>query len=152
MIDKIAEFSLDTRDWGTIKILRPYPTPISEDEEDPWGQLSILKGTPWGDQLPIVSGEVFSHATHGHATPLMRVIGPPPEALLTKIQKKYRVCASSKNCIIYDPKVCHPCKKMPGCYVPPGVNEEVAEAVGVVLAAWQEGRYVVIVEGPEFGY
>ena len=151
MLNQLLEFSLDTTDWGIVKILRPIPITVGETE-NAWGQLSPLQGTPWGNLLPIVSGEVFSHATHGHATPLMRVIGPPPEALLRKIPKKFRVCGQSKNCVGYDPETCYPCAKMPGCYCPPGVDEDLAEMVARVVLAWQEDRYVVIVEGPEFGY
>jgi len=147
MMDKILTFSLNTRDWGVLKILRPIPL-----LEDPWGSLALLKGTPWGDLLPVVDGEAFSHATHGHATPLMKVIGPPPEALLRMIPKKYRSCDSFNNCIMSDPAVCYPCRKVPDCYVPPGVPEDVSVLAALVVSCWKEDRYVVIVEGAEFGY
>jgi len=145
--EKLLEFTLTTKDWGEVKILRPIPT-----ETDSWGDLSPLKGTPWGDQLPIVSGEVFSHATHGHATPLMRVIGPPPWALMKKLPKNCRVCSLIRSCVMADLKVCYPCLEMPDCYNPPNVSDEIAMLASIVLLAWKENRYVVIVEGPEFGY
>ena len=146
-MDKIVEFTLSTTEWGEVKIFRPLPI-----GDEPWGQLAPLKGTPWGDQIPVVSGEVYSHATHGHATPLMRVIGPPPLALMKKIPKDFRICSSIRSCIMADRAVCHPCLKMPDCYVPPGASVEALLAATSVLLAWKEGRYVVIVEGPEFGY
>ena len=146
-MDSLLEFTLSTTDWGEVKILRPLPI-----GDDIWGNLAILKGTPWGDQFPIVSGEVFSHATHGHATPLMRVIGPPPMALMKKIPSKFRVCAQIHSCIMADPKVCFPCPEVPDCFTPPGMDSETHQAVQRVLEAWKEGRYVVIVEGPEFAY
>ena len=145
-MDKVHEFTLDTVDFGGLKILRPIST-----EENPWGNLSILRDTPWGDQIPVVSGEVYSHATHGYALPLMKVIGPPPEALLRMIPQKFRGCASSKDCLMIDYEVCQPCVKMPDCYIPQGVSESIALAASLVMLAWKEGRYVVIVEGMEFG-
>ncbi len=147
MRDKLLEFTLNTTDWGVVKILRPIPL-----NGDPWGDLAPLKGTPWGDQIPVVSGEVFSHATHGYATPLMRVIGPPTHALMKQIPAKYRICASINDCIMKDLEVCHPCPKMPDCHVTPDVGTELALLISIVLLAWKEKRYVVIVEGPEFGY
>jgi len=143
--DRYVEFTLSDEVWGDIKILRPIPLP-----DEPWGILAPLKSTLWKDLIPVVSGEVFSHATHGHLTPLVRVIGPPPEALLRLIPKKYRVCASFRGCLAADKKVCHPCLEVPECYMAPGLSDDDAMLASLVILAWKEGRYVVIVDGDEF--
>jgi hypothetical protein len=40
--------------------------------------------------------------------------------------------------------------RMPGCYVPPSDNPLLAQAARAVALAWDEGRYVFVVEGDEF--
>ena len=85
----LQDYNLTTKDWGVVKLARPAFGSIATD---PWGTLASLKGTPWGDAIPVVSGEVMSHALHGRATPLMRVIQSPPHALLRKIPEAFRLC------------------------------------------------------------
>ena len=114
--------------------------------------MASLKDTPWGKQIPIVSGEVFSHATHGDVVPLLRVIGPPPHALMRMIPIRYRLCDNLNNCINANPRICHPCPDVPDCYTPPKTPPDSLMAAWIVIMAWKEGRYVIIVEGPEFGY
>lgn len=117
---------------------------------DNWGVLAPIRDTPWGDLLPIVSGEVLSYALHGRVTPLMKQIGRPPRAQLTLIPSDLRRCGNTE-CIMYDPKTCHPCKQVPDCYEPPGLETfEARRAASTVVLAWREGRYIIIVEGDEF--
>jgi len=145
-MDRILEFTLSSEDWGDVKVMRPIPV-----EDDPWGDLAPLKGTPLGDLIPRVSGESFSHATHGFVTPLMREIGPDPSALV-RLLPKPKNCASINKCIMADKEKCVPGPSMPDCYIIPGDYDSVtAFAALMVLRAWKEGRYVVIVDGPEFG-
>jgi len=139
MSNRLNEFTLSD---GT-KIARPVPI-----NDDPWGILSPIKDTPWGKLIPVVDGESFSHAVHGYPLILMRVIGPPPYALMKKIPSNYRVCQQYEKCIIFDSKICHPCPKVPECYQPP--NVEHPELIALVSKAWKEGRYVIIVIGEEF--
>lgn len=144
----LREFDLDTRDFGHLRLARPAFGTIATD---PWGVLGCLRGTPWGDRIPVISGEVMSHALHGWALPLMRVLGSPPNGLMRVIPEPFRRCRSFDACVIYRKDVCHPCPKMPDCYTPPGltsVDQEVAAAT--VALAWKEGRYVIVVEGEEF--
>lgn len=140
----VQRYTLATRDYGSFKILRPVPR-----HGDPWGDLAPLKGTPWEPLVPVVSGEVFSHALHGYAKPLMGVIGPTPGALLRKVPDEVRLCSLRDECVMYLPERCHPCKKLPECYRPDGPGEARLPA-SVVALAWAEDRYVVVVQGAEF--
>ena len=57
-----------------------------------------------------------------------------------------------KGCVIFDKAICHPCLKVPACYIPPGLSQEQQEAAAEVVLAWKDGRYVVVVEGGEFSF
>jgi len=140
----VARFTISSRDWGDVLILRPYPRP-----EETWGELAPLRGTSWGDLLPVVSGASLSHALHGRATPLMREIGPHPHLLSRKIPKEARRCSLVEECLMVT-RHCQPGPKLPACYSPPGLPGEAVRSAATVAAAWSEGRYVIIVEGPEF--
>lgn len=146
---EMVEFSINTTEWGKVKICRPG---FGSTDLDPWGHLACLRGTPWGDRIPVIPGETMSHALHGRATPLMRIIGSPPRALLMQIPDPFRTCDMCKGCVIYDKTSCHPGKTMPNCYIPPGVNHEQQVAASAVAIAWKENRYVVVVDGPEFNF
>jgi len=145
MLEHLNRFSLDSQEWGQILVLRPIPI-----NGDIWGDFTVLKGTPIGNLIPVVSGEAYSNAMHGYVTPLMNEIGPDPHGLLKQIPKEYRTCQMSQSCIMYDIKTCYPCPKLPACYVPSKVHSDDQEVVAVVILAWVEGRYVILVEGEEF--
>jgi len=140
----LARFVISSKDWGDLKILRPYPKP-----DEPWGDLAPLRGTPWGDLLPIVSGVALSHALHGHVTPLMQEIGPHPHGLSRQVPEAYRRCRMADECIMASVH-CVPGKKLPDCYSPPNISPEASQAASTVATAWAEERYVLIVEGEEF--
>jgi hypothetical protein len=116
---------------------------------DPWGILRSVADSPIGHLVPVVSGEDMSHALHGYFLPLRRQIGRSPHTNL-RLVSDTMVCAQIKDCILADKAVCFPCKKMPHCYLPPGYEGIPAHAISTVIRAWAEGRYVVVVEGPEF--
>lgn len=141
----VQRYTLATQDYGSFKILRPVPK-----KGEPWGDLAPLKGTVWASLIPVVSGEVFSHALHGFARPLMAVIGPPPAALMRMVPEGFRLCSVRDGCIAYRSEWCHPCKKLPECYLPESLEVESRHPAGVVALAWAEDRYVVVVEGEEF--
>jgi len=141
----VVRFTISAPEWGDILIARPLPR-----DGDGWGFLAVLRDTPWGDLLPVVSGEALSHALHSMTTPLMNQIGRPPYAQLRLIPDPFRACGNTE-CIMATPAICHPCLKMPDCYEPPGLGDfETRRAAVVVALCWKEGRYVVIVEGDEF--
>ena len=117
---------------------------------DPWGCFAVLKGTPWGDLIPVISGEVYSHGLHGYPKPFLAALGRPPHACSLKVPEGYRICSQvALRCPMQGPH-CHPCPKVPDCYEPPGLTGALSLAVTLVIQAWAENRYVVVVEGPEF--
>lgn len=143
---EVVYFTLSTQNWGEIQVARPLPL-----GDEYWGHLAPLRDTPWGDLIPVVSGMVLSHAAHGYAEPLMQVLGPPPEALLRMVPEPYRRCEQYKDCIMFKEEDCHPCKKMPDCYMPPGLpSRHAQEAAALVALAWRDNRYIVISKGVEF--
>lgn len=144
MPDHFSSFVIDSLDWGQIKILRVLPV-----KGDAWGFLAGLRDTVWGKQIPIVSGQALSDALHGHATPLMREIGPDPDGLMRLIPNPFRICKLKTQCLAFN-KNCHPCRKLPDCYIPPGLPETLSYTANLVAQAWKEGRYVIVVDGQEF--
>ena len=145
----LREFQLDTKDFGVVKLARPSFGSIAKDA---WGSLACLRGTPWGDLLPVIKGEDLSHALHGRAGPMMRSILSPPHALLRKIPEDYRLCSQHKQCVSFDKNQCFPCLKVPVCYAAPKLSEEQQVAANAVVLAWKEGRYVIVVQGGEFSF
>ena len=145
MVDGYTKFKLPGDTWGDVQVVRVLP-----GEDDIWGAFSPLRGTPWGDLLPVVTGESLSHALHGMTTPLMKEIGRPPEILLRRIPKAYRRCAMWEGCISFREAHCQPCLRLPDCYEPPEVPPEAVLLASFVAVSWKEGVYVVLVEGDEF--
>jgi len=140
----LQEYAINAPGFPPIKILRAIPL-----GEEPWGVLAPLRGTPWGDLLSVINGEVLSLAMHGHVAPLMQTIGRPPEACLVLVPNNYRTCSHHKACLLAGPH-CHPCKKLPDCYSPPILQGDANEAAATVALSWAAGRYVIVVEGIEF--
>lgn len=150
---KVQRFSIDTKFFGTIKVLRPIPKEERQGETlmvDPWGCLSPIRDfvPQVAALIPVVTGEEWSHALHGHARPLMQKIGPEPKNLLKLTP--VRECSVRRECVMYDGKRCQPNRKMPECWWPEVPEDLARRAVSVVTLAWAEGRYVVVVEGAEF--
>lgn len=144
---KFQRLSIDGKQWGTLKFLRP----IVAEGEDPWGELAVLKETPYEKLIPVIPGEVFSHAQHGYLPPLFKVLGPEPKALSRLLPKEYRKCKLAKTCLMFREKECLPGPSLPDCFEPPGLENPAAVPIAAMVAlAWKEGRYVVVVEGAEF--
>lgn len=139
------KFILNSPEWGEIRIVRAIPS-----KEDIWGVLAPLRDTPWGKQIAVVTGEAFSHATHGHATPLMQQIGPAPTILIRLIPDPYRICDSLRGCLTAKYDVCFPGAKMPDCYVPPKLEADQRDAAALLARSWRDGYYVIVVDGDEF--
>jgi len=142
----VVRFTISTKDFGEVLILRPYPKP-----DEPWGDLAILKDTVWSTLIPVVSGAGLSHALHGRARPLMLEIGPPPKGLLRMVPPAHRKCREADLCIIAKPN-CVIGRKTPDCFMPSGVPAEARPAANLVVSAWLEGRYVIVVKGVEFSF
>lgn len=70
---------------------------------------------------------------------------------MRQIPDSHRLCAMGKaGCIIYRKDDCHPCKKMPDCYIPPSLDQGQQIIASIVALAWKENRYVIVVTGEEF--
>lgn len=150
---KVQRFIIATADFGSVPILRPIPTEERQGDTlliDPWGVLAPIRDhvPRLARLIPVVTGEEWSHALHGHARPLMLRIGAEPKALLKLTP--FRECALKHECVMHHTTRCLPNPKLPECWVSGEVAETARRAVSVVTLAWAEGRYVVVVEGAEF--
>ena len=94
----------------------------------------------------------YSHALHGRVTPLMQVIGPHPHGLSKKVPQNMGYCGRylDKTCLIADKKICKPGPKSPDCYEGNHSDLRTAACIALVVRAWKEGRYVIVVSGGEF--
>jgi hypothetical protein len=133
-------------EWGVVKLAVTFPT-----EDRTWGDLTPLRGTSWERWITVVPAEAFSHAMHGWATPLMRVIGRTPVALARMVEAEARECRLKKDCVGWNPKNCVPRIDVPFCWEAPGnISPEAQVIVAEVVRAWGENRYVLVVLGKEF--
>lgn len=126
-----------------------YPVPAREDH---WGVLAPLRDTPWGTQIPTVSGEALSHAFHGEPKFLREMLGQPPRIRGQRLPVVHALCALTHNeqCVLAGDH-CRPGSgALPDCYQAPYELSSVANVASAVGKAWDEGRYVFVVEGPEF--
>jgi len=133
----------------SMKLLLLYPPPR---DGDLWGALRPLEGTSWGAQIPIVSGEALSHALHGHPKPLREMLGPPPLRRTLRIAKREKLCLEAQQgiCDMAGPHCLPGSSQMPECYAAPTEDRALRECATAVAQAWDEGRYVFLVDGPEF--
>jgi len=125
--------------WKDVFILRPTPT-----NGDSWGLLAPLRGTPWEQTIAVVSGEVFSHALHGHTMPLIRLLKAGPEAQMVRMKEQTCSLKREGHCIGAT-EHCRPCAKMPECYSAPMSDRPAQQAASVVALAWRKGYHVVVV-------
>ena len=125
--------------WGTdVFLLRPTPT-----KGDAWGILAPLRGTRWEQTITVISGEVLSHALHGHTMPLIRALKAGPKAQMIKMQDQD--CLLKSGQCLGASGDCHPCSKVPDCYAAPLEDLEARHAASVVALAWRKGYHVVVV-------
>jgi len=136
----LVVYRIDGTDWGDLRVCRPIPR-----LQDAWGVLAPLRGTPWGDALPIVSGDAMSHALHGWAMPLVRELGATPSNRGVGAPTR---CSLYDSCITAAP-ACHPFGPPPECYEAPVEGPAVLAANAVALE-WAVGSWVVVVEGREW--
>lgn len=139
------EFTLKDTYRGDVDLLVAVP------DETPWGPLAPLIGTPWADEIAVVSGEALSHAMHGFPDPLLAEIGSPPKRRARRMNPTSVRCALMGTCPTAT-NACIPGAGMPGCYEAPLLDVGPKEVAEIVARAWQEGRYVVVVVGDEFSF
>lgn len=140
------EFSLRDTEWGDLHIRQVIPK-----GGDPWGFLSSLQGTIWGDQVSLVPKFVMEQALYGRTLPLVQKLGPEPEMLGYRIPEDFAKCRlhQEETCIIRNHHCITSSKKTPGCFVPLlgdlVDNPEVEFASSFLVRSWKEGYYVVVV-------
>lgn len=143
----LVPIQIEVENWDTLHIMRALPR-----REDPWGVLGCLRGTVWESAITVVSGEILSHALHGHVWPLMRVLGPPPKDLCKVIAKRV-LCSRihDVSCTLRDAEKCHPGPNLPSCYQVGGELSPSASAMAFEVAlALSDGCYVLVTEGKTF--
>lgn len=147
MIDGLRYTRFDDTDRHTMMLVM-YPSPLPGN---PWGVLAPLRETSWGREIPVVSGEALSHAMHGYVKPLREQLGVPPLEHARRIPLRHRVCwlkqqglcaAATQHCLPGS-------AKLPSCYIGPSEDEGLQLLGTAVGRAWDEGRYVFVVDGPE---
>lgn len=149
---------LPGRDARKILLLVEF---VPEDA-DHWGIFESMRGTSWAEGIEEVPAEALSHALHGRFLPLVRALGRDPRASARRITDEEGICALHKDCLTWDPDLCRPGgikgsgKKKhgpPECYSPPlaeGTPGNTVEVFQRVVAAWKEGRHVLVVRGDGF--
>jgi hypothetical protein len=126
--------------WGEPRIARAIGT-----DADPWGVLAVLRETPWEPLIREVSHASFDQALRGHATPLMRELGPPPKALVRRLPVSYATCRDRTSCVNATPK-CVPGSAMPECWTGSGLPFGPAtEVTSYIARLWKEDVPVVVV-------
>lgn len=147
MLDGIRYAAIPDPDrYTTLKVM--YATPLPEDY---WGVLACLRGTSWGDQIVTVTGEALSHALHGRPKPLRDQLGYAPQLHATRVPLDQRQCRLYGAMCGLSSAYCYPGSgSLPSCYEAPTEHRQARLMATAVGQAWDEGRYVFVVEGPEF--
>jgi len=143
-----SKISLLKTEWGPLRILRPLPR-----DGDDWGPLALARGTEWEPFIRRVSGEAFSYALHGYTKPLVDQLGPEPLIVAGRVPDSVGLCRQfqKKTCAVRKP-TCRPGPEPPACYEASVDSFDLEEALYEVVMAWKKGRYVLVVEGPEFSF
>jgi hypothetical protein len=125
-----------------------------------WGELEPLRETTWAQGIQVVSGEVLSNALHGFTRPLFQVLGWEVAPKARRVSDEEGLCSlKGAACLLWDAGLCRPGGRRgkeqgpPRCYEPPlasGTDPAVVQVFREVARAWQAGRHVVVVNGPEF--
>ncbi len=93
----------------------------------------------------------MSHALHGRPKPLREQLRRDPRLTVGLVPDKDRRCRLyGKMCGLSTPECIPGSGKLPDCYEAPQEERELRLLMIAVGRAWDEGRYVFIVEGPEF--
>lgn len=129
--------------WGEPTIARVIPT----EDGGPWGLLQFLVGTDWEGLFPRVSSDILDQALRGYATPLMKILGPPPKALVKRLPVVETHCSQRASCINHSP-LCVPGPKVPECWESATFKGGEATLVNDVVRLWREGVVVLVSAEP----
>jgi hypothetical protein len=140
-MEEIRAFQIDTEGYGLLKFARP----VVRRGSTPWGVFDCLRGTLWGDLIPVVSGSSLSHALHGYLKPLMGELGPHPKLLMRKITDSFCAHVRDKSCVAAS-RHCYLCTRVPDCYEAPGLDLEQSRVASLVALQWRDGAHVIVVD------
>lgn len=148
MIDGLRYAVIPDPDRKTT-LLVLYATPLPGNH---WGVLAPFRDTSWGARIPTVTGEALSHALHGRPKPLREQLGKPARERARRVPEEDSVCRDydSAACSIGTVNCVPGSGKLPRCYEAPTENRDLRLLATAIGQAWDEGRYVFVVEGPEF--
>ena len=146
-VSGLKQIDLNDPLQGPIRLLIPIPR-----GGDSWGVLAPIRNTDWGKLITVIHGVVMSHALHGYATPLMKEIGIDPEYRARRAPKPENMCLNHKLGCPIAGSHCKPGKKTPDCYEPNLPDPHLRYLISLVVLAWREDRYVVVVNGDEFSF
>lgn len=137
------ELSLQTREWGTLKLYLIYE--VGGELEAEWADVT---GAEMLARVPRVSHEVMEGAYRGYTLPLVKALDLAPDLAPRKLPVLARTCSKQKGCPLHDAKVCTALsRKMPTCYHPGGLVGENAGWLGQsVIRLWHQGVYVLVVK------
>lgn len=135
----IVSTKLPDASWGFPTVARAIPK-----DDDPWGCLGVLRGTPWEPLIPLIPNHIFDQALRGFATPLMRILGPPPKAFVKRLPLAEVPCAMRTACISHSSN-CVPGPKTPECWEPSTFFGTEAETVSALVRLWRDGVVVIVV-------
>ncbi len=95
-----------------------------------------------------VSRETYDHALHGYTQPLHQQLSLAPKDALKKLPRMLGLCYSARVCPTHDDTTCRArSPKRPWCFVPGGVEGDLARARGAeIIGLWAEGVVVLVVE------
>lgn len=130
--------------WGEPSIARA----IGRRSDDCWGALSVLRETPWAPLFPVIPFDVFDQALRGHATPLMRILGPPPSALARRLPLAFASCRERSKCI-NAASFCVPGVKMPDCWEGDSIPMLSVGVASQVARYWRDGIAVIVLTPEE---
>ena len=130
-----------------IQLLYPIPK-----DDNAWGVFACLRGTYYGDRIRLVSASAYSHALYGMSRYLRQGLGRPIQVEAQRVPDIFAYCAKLHNgtCAMGDRR-CRPgTGQLPVCYWAPDSDRAIADAAASVALAWDEGRYVIVLEGDGF--
>lgn len=116
---------------------------------DPWGDLAIMRETPYEFMVEEVSARLLSTALYGHSQPLFNSLKNKPESVLSRLTDEMGYCRfyQNKRCPVRDAKKCHPrSQKLPTCYDAP-TDEPWGDMVMQVCTYLARGFRVIVPVG-----
>ena len=125
-----------------IRFLASIPS-----KKDPWGDLAVLKGTPWEAEIPVVDKMAYTDAINGWAAPFRKALGTPARVRAKRLPIISTLCGEHQQGTC--PNRADHCRpgsgKLPRCYEAPFEDASVRNIASIVAEAWDEDRFVIVI-------